>query len=172
MRLRLLGMSRSYESSLNFASLTAPRGPAARQRLGDGRRLALQHRLLEATAALRSWQSRWGRCPGAYVWTLSKRAYVWTLSKNFTDMPMSADEWHVWLEIAKVGTRGAVWPRGGCAALRNLKRQKCSAEVYASTQLEYEQFAGQAKGSEGMTAAPVQKRGTRRGQIVAKIQKC
>jgi hypothetical protein len=51
-------------------------------------------------------------------------AYVWTLSKNFTDMPMSAGEWHVWLETAKVGTRGAAWPRGGCAALRNMKRQR------------------------------------------------
>jgi hypothetical protein len=83
--------------------------------LGDGRRLALQHRLLEPAAALRSWQSRWGKHPGAYVWTLSK---------NFTGMPMSAGEWHAWPAVPKVETRGTAWQRDGCAALQNLKRPR------------------------------------------------
>jgi hypothetical protein len=99
-------------------------------------------------------------------------AYVWTRSKNFTDMPMSVGEWHVWLEIAKVATRGAAWPRGGCAALRNLKRQKCGKEAYASTQLEYEQLARPTKGSEerreGSGSRPNAR--TRLGQNRAQIQ--
>jgi hypothetical protein len=135
----LLGMSRSYESSLNFASLTAPRWPSGspeawRQQAPSRPASPFgTHRRNPELAILM------GKCSGAYVWTQSK---------NFTDMPMSAGEWHVWLKIAIVGTPGAVWPKGGCAALLNLKRQKVRQR---SLRLKYEQLARPTKGSEGTT---------------------
>jgi hypothetical protein len=157
-------MCRSYESSLIFASLPQRHaGPVARWS-GDRRRLA------PPASPFRNPPPHSGV---AYLDGANMRSYVWTLSKNFTDMPMNAGEWHVWLETAKVGTRGAEWPRGGCAALRNMKRQRVRQRNLridtTNTNSSPDQLEVQ-RGTTRRAPAPVRPRGTRRGQNRAQIQ--
>jgi hypothetical protein len=88
-----------------------------------------------------------------------------------------ADECRRMARVARdrqVGTRGAAWPRGGCAALRNLKRQKCGKEATRrhnwNTNNSPDQLKVQRNDAKG--PAPVRMREPDSGKIVPKFKKC